>query len=148
MNSKKYDTPEKCKRILMLVSNNDFVCYKCRSIEYYKGINYEKICKECKAKTSITRSTIFHNIRFGIVKAFGIADAYYKSEYTLSSYYVAKNYGITQKTAWIYLKKIMGNKNYVKMIFSTKREEGGISLDDMYKLQMFLDNESARKRIE
>jgi hypothetical protein len=148
MISKKYDTPEKCKRILMLVSNNDFVCYNCKSIEYYKGIDYEKICKECKAKTSITRSTMFHNVRFGIVKAFGIADAYYKSGYTLSSYHVAKNYGITQKTSWIYLKKIVENKNYVEMIFSTKREGVSISLDDVHKLQMFLDMESARKKIE
>lgn len=148
MISNKYDSPEKCKRIIMLVSNDDFICYNCRSIAFYKGVDYEKICKKCKAKTSITRSTIFHNVRFGIVKAFAIADAYYKSEYTLSSYRVARNYGVTQKTAWIYLKKIMENKNYIEMIFSKKRGIDRISLDDMHKLQIFLEKEAERERFE
>jgi hypothetical protein len=122
MNAAKFNTPEKCKKILMLISYKDFICYKCGCKESYEGIEYQRICKQCKSKISITRNTIFHNLRFGIEKAFGIAQEYYSSEYTLSSGFVAKKYNITQKTSWNFLKKIKENKDFIEELFSKMKK--------------------------
>ena len=74
------------------------------------------MCSECKSKTSVTRDTIFHNLRFGLLKGFKIMDEMEKSNYELSSIDIAREYGITQTTAWKFLKKIKDNKDFVGRI--------------------------------
>lgn len=145
MKDKKFNTSVKCKKLLISFSN-DFVCPKCGCIKYYKGFEFEKICRKCKSKISITKNTIFHNLRFGIVKAFEIANEYYNSDYSLSSVGVAKKYCITQKTAWSYLNKIKENKEFVEKIFyqpiKEKKEQkmdNKIKEDNILKLQNFLE---------
>ena len=117
MKKNKYNTSEKCKKLLLNI-DAVFICYKCGQNEYYEGKEFEKICKSCKSKTSVTRNTLFHNLRFGIVEAFAIAQEFRNSEYTLSSGFVTKKYNITQKTSWNYLKKLKENKNFIEGVFN------------------------------
>ncbi len=123
-----YETPLKCKIILNIFSDlidtnflnpKIFNCYNCESNEYYDGKEFEKICKVCKARISVTRNTMFHNVRFGIVKAFVIADEYHKSNYSLTSAYLSKKHSISQKTIINYLKKINKNQKYISEVFNT-----------------------------
>jgi hypothetical protein len=140
MNITKFNTPEKCKKILNLISIKDFFCFKCGCTVYYNGIEYERICKKCKSKISITRNTIFHNLRFGIEKAFEIAQEYHNSEYTLTSRFVAKKYNITQKTSWNYLKKIKENKVFTEDLFSITKNKKPKSNSIEDKVKKFLEN--------
>lgn len=123
MKKNKYDTSEKCKKLLMHNIDAKFICYKCGQNEYYEGKEFDKICKSCKSKTSITRNTLFHNLRFGIVEALAIAQEFRNSENTLSSGFVARKYNITQKTSWNYLKKLKENKIFIEGVFNPKSRE-------------------------
>ena len=77
-----------------------------------------RICPDCKKKFSPTNGTIFHNVRFGLVKAFMILKKDIEKNYTSTSSEVAKEFKITQKTAWYFLKKIRNNKQEAKTIIS------------------------------
>ena len=102
MKKKDCNTIKRCKNLLSLINNNDFKCLSCNSIEFYKGKDFVKICKKCKRKTFVTQNTVFHNVRFGLVKAFKILIDCYDSNYNLKSIEVSKNYNITQKTAYLF----------------------------------------------
>ena len=118
MSAKKLKSEDYYKKLLYEITDFEFCCYKCNSEKFYDGKDFVKICKKCKTKTFVTRNTIFHNIRFGLVKAFEIAKEYYKSDYTLSSISVAKKYGITQKTAWKFLHKVNMNTHFIEELFN------------------------------
>lgn len=116
------NTKEKCFRVLYSMDNNIFECKKCQSKEggFFLNDNYEKICSSCKKKYSVTKNTIFENVRFGIVKAMNIVYDLHTSKEYLSSITISKNYGITQKTAWIFIQKINSNKKYIQSLMSVE----------------------------
>jgi hypothetical protein len=135
MNKKDINTVLKCKKVLSIINKKEFICFNCNSIEFYKGIAFEKICKSCKSKSFVTQNTIFHNIRFGIVKAFEITIDYYNSNYNLKSVEVSNKYKITQKTAWIFLKKIRNNKDFVEILYNYKKPtKFEISIENKLKI--------------
>jgi hypothetical protein len=134
LDKKKFNTVEKCKKHLFNNYSEKFKCYKCNGIYFYKGFEFAKICKSCKSKTYITQNTIFHNVRFGIVKAFEITIDYHNSNYTLKSNEVSKNYDITQKTAWYFLDKIRKNKEYIEVLFANKTK---LQITNEEKLRLF-----------
>lgn len=124
--------------ILSLLNESTFKCYKCSSSEFHTGKNYVKICKTCKAKTSITKYTLFHNVRFGLIKAFKIAIEYHNSNYSITSVEISKKYKITQKTAWNFLKKVENNKDYIIKLNkynSTSKED----IQNQIKLKKYLN---------
>ena len=68
---KVFNTNEICYNSLMGFEVNK--CPKCKSEKFYDTIcNYDKSCKNCKTKYKTTYNTLFHNVRFGLVKAFHI----------------------------------------------------------------------------
>lgn len=136
MDKKKFNTVEKCKKHLFNNNSEKFICHKCNGIIFYNGFEFAKICKSCKSKTYITQNTIFHNVRFGIVKAFEIAIDYHNSNYTLKCIEVSKNYDITQKTAWYFLDKIRNNKEFIEVLFANKTKS---QLTNEEKLRLFLE---------
>lgn len=136
MNKKKFNSVEKCKHHLFINNSEKFICHKCNGINFYKSIDFTKICKSCKSKTYITHNTIFHNVRFGIVKAFEITIDYYNSSYNLKSIEVSKKYNITQKTAWHFLNKIRNNKEFIELLFAHKTKSG---LKTEEKITLFLE---------
>ena len=124
----KYSRTIQCKKVLFelklnLKSRNELICYKCGSddLSSYKK-NYIFRCKKCKSKISVTYDTIFHDVRFGLLKAFRIVLEYHEFNYSLSSIKIAKKYNITQKTAWKFLDKIKKNKTEVNKFISRKNE--------------------------
>jgi hypothetical protein len=110
----------KCLRILYSYNIDNFSkCKKCGNKKFYIGKKYERICTACKKKTSVTQNTIFENVRFGLVKAFGIIYELHNSNDYLSSITISKRYGITQKSAWLFMNKISNNKNHIQSILNT-----------------------------
>lgn len=134
MNKNPFNTTLKCKKRLQLISDKNFTCFKCSCEECYAGVECERICRKCKSKISITKNTIFENLRFGLVNAFKIAFEYYSSDYNLTSLHVANKYGITQKTAWHYLKKIKANKSYIEQLFTYEK----VNISLLSKLDAYL----------
>ena len=104
------------------MNSNIFECNKCKSKEggFFLNDNYEKICTSCKKIHSTTKNTIFENVRFGIVKAMNIIYDLHTSNEYLSSITISKKYGITQKTAWIFIQKINAKKKYINSLMSVE----------------------------
>ena len=109
-----------CQRALyQIVIDEKFECYSCGNKQYYLNRkDYSKMCTMCKSKTMVTRDTIFHNLRFKLLKGFKILDEMEKSNYELTSIGISKKYGITQTTAWKFQKKIKNNKDFVGLVLS------------------------------
>jgi hypothetical protein len=84
--------------------------YKCQRCENQKYVYFEKHntreCTKCRYKESATAGTLFHKVKFGIQKAFCIAFEMTCTTKSLSSTQAAKRYGITQKTAWLFMQKV------------------------------------------
>ena len=108
-----------CKKILFelklnLKSRNELICYKCGSDQFSSDKkNFIFRCKKCKSKISVRYNTIFHDVRFGLLKAFRIVLEYDECNYSLSSTKIAEKYSITQKTAWKFLNKIKNNEKHL-----------------------------------
>ncbi|MGL2963598.1 hypothetical protein ACSVH2_07235 [Flavobacterium sp. RSB2_4_14] len=116
------NTKEKCFRVLYSMNTTNFDCKKCKKIDgdYFLNSNYEKICSSCKKIHSTTKNTIFENVRFGIVKAMNIVYDIQTSKEYLSSIAISKKYEITQKTAWLFIKKINSNKRYIDRLMNVE----------------------------
>jgi len=91
---------------------------------------------------------MFQNVRFGIVKAFSFALYYHSEHYLISSIKMAKKFGLTQKTAYNFMKKINDNKVFVMRMANDKNKplvKDEIKLNkkaqiNLEKLQNFLKN--------
>lgn len=142
MNEKDFNTIKKCQSILSFINDNDFNCLSCNSIEFYKGKDFVKICKNCKRKTFITQNTVFHNVRFGIVKSFKIVIDFYNSNYNLKSIEVSKKYNISQKTAYLFLNKIRNNKEFVDKLYNFKKPNKS-ELSIISNLELYLKNKDS-----
>ncbi len=104
-----------CQRALYQIGIDEkFECYRCGNKQHYLNRkDYSKMCTMCKSKTMVTRDTIFHNLRFGLLKGFKIMDEMEKSDYKLSSVFISRKFGITQSTSWKFLNKVKKNKDFV-----------------------------------
>ena len=104
---KKFGTREQCLvHIADLKWGNSYSCFKCQCKEYTKGYTFfARRCKNCKYEESVTANSIFHGVKFSLVKAFLICYRM-STKKGMSSYAIAKEVGVTQKTSWIFCAKI------------------------------------------
>lgn len=84
--------------------------YKCKRCGNTKYVYFEKHnireCTKCRYNESPTIGTLFHNVKFGLQKAFCIVFEMTYTDRKLSSVEIAKRYEITQKTAWLFKQKV------------------------------------------
>lgn len=106
---KKFNSIEKC--YIPLLKYEVKKCVKCGSEEFYCTIkNFEKSCKKCKTRHKNTRETLFHNTRFGLLKAFHIfIDVVYEVPQPKASE-LERRYKLSYKTAYNFKKKVIENK--------------------------------------
>lgn len=79
-----------------------YQCRKCSCTHYTKGYHpFARRCKQCRYDESATAHTIFHNLKFNLLKAFYGVLRYCKKK-GISSYELAKEIGISQPTAWLF----------------------------------------------
>lgn len=84
-----------------------YVCVKCSHTEYSKGnLPHFRRCKGCDYDESPTANTLFHKLKFDIVKAFHIVFRVTVKKKSMSTAELAKEVGVTQKTAWIFKRKL------------------------------------------
>ena len=84
-----------------------FECKKCGHTKHtVRKKNLARDCNRCHHVESPTAGTLFHRVRFGIRKAFGIVFEMSATTKGLSSSQVAKRYGISRTTAWTFMHKV------------------------------------------
>ena len=105
---KQFPDDSKCLEVLSTLKwSNGFKCSKCGHTNYCKSIRaYDRECTSCHRIESPTAHTLFHKVKFGIQKAFCIVFEMSCTSKGLSTPQIAKRYGITQKTAWLFTQKV------------------------------------------
>ena len=64
------------------------------------------VCNKCSHIESATANTLFHKVKFGVRKAFFICFEMATSTKSLSASYVAERFGVTEKTARLFMHKV------------------------------------------
>ena len=121
--------------------NQDLVC-KCGNSDFYNVSGFGRSCTKCKKKYSVTNGTIFHNVRFGFLKAFRIVIREYNNNFTSYKTAIAKEFKISPKTARKFLNKIRNNKEKVIDLIQfknkPKKKKHKSRRSDSKKLNKFL----------
>ncbi len=85
---------------------NGFSCRKCNHTKFSERSNHQRCCTLCKHIESPTAGTLLHKVKFGIQKAFMIMFEMSATTKGFSASQIAKRYGITRKTAWLFMHKV------------------------------------------
>lgn len=84
-----------------------FKCSKCNHKKFtIRKLNFARDCNLCHHVESPTANTIFHKVKFGTRKAFGIVFEMSATTKSLSSSQMAKRYSISRPTAWLFMHKV------------------------------------------
>lgn len=115
-----------------------FVCPHCQSKEeHHCSIEHHKRCKNCLHIISPTANTLFHNVKFGIEKAFYIVFKMSATTKSISAEQLSKTIGVNRKTALLFQQKVrlamksslnhpMTGQIEVDEAFIGQKEEGNI----------------------
>ena len=84
-----------------------FVCPKCGHSHYCKGHKeFDRQCTKCRHTVSPTAGTLFHKVKFPILKAFWIIYYMSTSKKGISSTELSRKLELRQKTAWLFQRKV------------------------------------------
>jgi transposase-like protein len=87
--------------------SNGYVCVKCGHTKFtVRKKNLARDCNLCHHIESPTAGTVFHKLRFGMRKAFGIIFEMSATTKGLSASQVSKRYGISRQTAWAFMHRV------------------------------------------
>lgn len=85
---------------------NGFVCTKCGHTHYFETKDrYSRQCTKCRHTESPTAGTLFHRMKFPILKAFYIVYYVATSKSGISSTELSRKLGLRQKTCWLFKQK-------------------------------------------
>ncbi|SHF65687.1 Transposase zinc-ribbon domain-containing protein [Mariniphaga anaerophila] len=87
---------------------NGFVCPSCGHDRYCRGKReYDRECTSCHRIVSPTSGTLFHHLKFSILKAFYIVYYVSTNKKGISSTELSRKLGLGQKTCWRFKQKVM-----------------------------------------
>ena len=94
-----------------------FVCSQCGHTHYCRGNRkYDRQCTRCHHTESPTSGTLFHKVKFSLLKAFYIVYYVSTSKKGISSTELSRKLGLRRKTCWLFKQKVMrgmkSNGNY------------------------------------
>ncbi|UZD21594.1 IS1595 family transposase [Algoriphagus halophytocola] len=105
--SKRFQSELDCKKYLAELKWKDgFTCRKCGHLGSQTRKDYARTCNKCSDTESAGAGTLFHKVKFGLVKAFYICFEMSTSTKSLSAMYMAKRYEINRKTAMSFMHKV------------------------------------------
>ena len=85
-----------------------YVCKKCSNTSYCKGIkDLDRQCTKCRYLESPTAGTLFHKIKFPLVKAFHIVYFISTNKKGITSTELSRTLGLKQKVCWLFKRKVM-----------------------------------------
>lgn len=90
----------------------------CISEEHYKLKTYGEFkglykCKHCRKRFTVTTKTMFDRTHIPLRKWFEVIFMFLTNKVGLSSMYIHRHIGVTQKTAWFMLNRIRQNMNKI-----------------------------------
>lgn len=87
---------------------NGFVCEKCGHDHHCKGkLERTRQCTSCGYQATPTSNTLFHKVKFPILKAFYIVYFVATNKQGISSTELARKLSLRQKTCWGFRQKVM-----------------------------------------
>jgi len=105
--TERFKTDIDCKRYLAELKWKDgYECKRCKHNKATIRKDYSRCCTRCKTIESATAKTLSHKVKFGIRKAFMIAFELTASTKGMSDSQLARRYGISRPTAWLFTKKL------------------------------------------
>lgn len=85
-----------------------FVCPKCGHNHYCKATKmHSRQCTKCNHIVSPTSGTLFHKVKFPILKAFYIVYYVSTNKKGIASTELSRKLSLRQKTAWLFKQKVM-----------------------------------------
>lgn len=104
-----FKTDEDCLKYLEEVKwENGYFCSKCKNTKYSKGqLLYSRKCTKCDHQESPTAGTLFHKVKFSLLKAFWIIYYISVSKKGISSTELSRLLKLRQMTCWLFKRKIM-----------------------------------------
>ena len=104
----KFKTDHDCLEYLASIKWKDgFTCSKCNHDKFtIRKANFARDCNRCHHVESPTANTLFHKVKFGVRKAFGIAFEMSATTKSISASQIAKRYSISRPTAWLFMHKV------------------------------------------
>lgn len=94
--------------LLNLKWANGFECEKCGHRHYCKGKSpYSRQCTKCRYQASPTSGTLFHKLKFPLLKAFYIVYYMSTSKKGMASTELSRKLSLRQKTCWLFSQKVM-----------------------------------------
>ena len=104
------------KSYLPLLNYEVKTCVRCSNEEFYTTIkNFERACKKCKTRYKTTYNTLFHNVRFGLLKAFHIyIEVVYEKPQPKASE-LARKHNLTYKTAYNFKQKVIKDFGFMNL---------------------------------
>ncbi|MGC9385295.1 MAG: IS1595 family transposase, partial [Kosmotogaceae bacterium] len=88
--------------------SNGFVCPKCGHNHYCKATKkHSRQCTKCNHIVSPTSGTLFHKVKFPILKAFYIVYYVSTTKKGISSTELSRKLSLRQKTCWLFKQKVM-----------------------------------------
>lgn len=105
--AERFKTDQDCLDYLAELKWTDgFTCVKCGHKGSQVRKNKARTCNKCSHIETPTANTLFHKVKFGIKKAFFICFEMSTSTKSLSANYVAVRFGVTEKTARLFMHKV------------------------------------------
>ncbi|GAA5221246.1 IS1595-like element ISSod11 family transposase [Membranihabitans marinus] len=101
-----------------------FTCKHCGHHRYCSGGKpHIRQCSKCRYKESATANTLFHKVKFDLLKAFNIVYLIATSKKGISSCELSRKLQVRQKTCWLFrLKVLQAMKSHQKVGLSGKVE--------------------------
>lgn len=105
----KFRSAEDCKKYLAeLKWSNGYKCRKCGYTKSCEGCNlYSRQCNSCHYEETVTSNTLFHKVKFDLLKAFYIVYFMSTNKKGISSTELSRTLGLRQKTCWAFKRKVM-----------------------------------------
>jgi len=105
--SEQFKSDLDCKEYLSFIKNQKpYECLKCKHTAYQLKPDFGRQCNICNHRESAASNTLFHKVKFGLRKAFFICFEMSTTTKSLSASYMGVRYGVTEKTARMFMMKI------------------------------------------
>jgi hypothetical protein len=105
----KFKSEKDCLEHLVFLKWRDgFTCKKCSHQHFCKGIKeLDRQCTKCRYLESPTAGTLFHRVKFPLLKAFYIVYFVSTNKKGITSTELSRKLDLKQKVCWLFKSKVM-----------------------------------------
>ena len=106
---KKFPDNDSCQNFLAEMKWPDgFKCERCQNTKYCRGkLFHTRQCTKCRYQATPTSGTLFHKVKFPMLKAFYIVYYMSTNKQGIASTELSRKLGLRKKTCWLFQQKVM-----------------------------------------